>query len=231
MNVRDLARICYESARVYAMTTGDNHHRRFANLEPAHQDALVEGVQFHLNDPTAGPEKAHEARVEKLKAKGWRWGPVKAEEDKQTPLIALYDDLPMDRRVKYTIFAILACSLAPLLEKPEPTTEPEAQRQVGVGGAAQQGEPDDSSNPNANQPNSSASSEASTSDQSQPEPSSGSGKAESSENSSTDSTSTAEQPTTSEGSASQSDAEPNASTPETSTSSEPTNEPTAEQAA
>lgn len=141
LKVRDLAKICYEAVKSYAETQNDHHHRRWNNLAEEHKQTLVDGVLFHITNPEAGPEAAHLMRCSHLMEKGWRWGPVKAIEDRQSPLLVAFDNLSGVQQMKYLIFCTMAVNLARFVEDgPQPVEQ--EQRQVGVGGAAEQGEPD-----------------------------------------------------------------------------------------
>jgi hypothetical protein len=139
MKIADVARIAYEAVRAYAAGIGDNHHRKWRRLDEAHQQSLIDGVLFHYLNPRLGPEAAHLHRCKKLMEKGWSWGPVKAEEDRQSPILVPWEELPEARQMKYFIFGCIAANLAQFVE--DGPVPPQEQRQVGVGGAVlQEGE-------------------------------------------------------------------------------------------
>jgi hypothetical protein len=198
MKIADVARIAYEAVRAYAAGIGDNHHRKWRRLDEAHQQSLIDGVLFHYLNPRLGPEAAHLHRCKKLMEKGWNWGPVKAEEDRQSPILVPWEELPEARQMKYFIFGVIAANLAqfvedgpvppeqaeiaitdplsqivgaPLIEGEPPAPQAAAasdERQVGVGGAAGQGEPD-GSHPQATPPTPSHTSSQGLEDQSSTE--------------------------------------------------------------
>lgn len=121
MKIADVARIAYEAVRTYAMTIGDNHHRKWSRLDEKHQQSLIGGALFHFVNPQIGPEAAHLMRCKKLMDKGWAFGLDKDEEKKLTPILVAWDNLPPDRQMKYFIFCVVAGNLAQYVEDgPEP---------------------------------------------------------------------------------------------------------------
>ena len=61
-------------------------------------------MQFHIDNPEAGPDHSHIEWMREKVAAGWVYGEKKDPDAKAHPCIVPYDDLPSDQKAKDYIF-------------------------------------------------------------------------------------------------------------------------------
>lgn len=110
MNIEQIAELCHEANATYCRLYGDESQMPW-NLAPEWQrQSAVNGVKFHIENPGAGPEASHENWLAEKAALGWGYGPVKDAEKKQHPCFMPYDGLPIEQRMKDSLFiAVVNC--------------------------------------------------------------------------------------------------------------------------
>lgn len=104
LTIEEIARIAHEVNRAYCSALGDNSQPLWEDAPDWQKSSAINGVNFHLNNPDAGPDHSHNEWLKEKKATGWKWGPVKDPEKKEHPCYIEYDRLPQEQKVKDYLF-------------------------------------------------------------------------------------------------------------------------------
>lgn len=118
MEVEALAQVCHEANRAYCATIGDNSQPAWDDAPEWQKQSALNGVQFHLAALRSGnkpsPSASHDSWLAEKREAGWIYGPVKDAEKKEHPCFVLYEELPLDQRLKDYIFSgiVEACHSA-----------------------------------------------------------------------------------------------------------------------
>lgn len=107
-----IARICHEANRAYALAVGERPGSVFPSWDDApeeiRQSALI-GVDAALTGAT--PEQLHQSWMEGKIAAGWRFGPIRDNTRKIHPCLVDYTDLPEVQRKKDALFQAIVQAL------------------------------------------------------------------------------------------------------------------------
>jgi hypothetical protein len=107
------ARLAHEVNRAYCEALGDTSQRPWDDTPENIRQSAIDGVRFHLENPTAGPEASHENWLRFKQKDGWTLGAVKDEVAKTHPNLVPFHDLPVVERVKDYIFrAVVLTAMA-----------------------------------------------------------------------------------------------------------------------
>ena|SRR5579863_2632801 len=112
MTVKDVARIAHEVNRAYCLSLGDASQLIWEDAPLWQKKSAVDGVLFHLSNPSASPSASHNKWLEEKLSNGWKWGPVKDAEKKEHPCILDYELLPQEQKAKDFIFKGIVCALS-----------------------------------------------------------------------------------------------------------------------
>lgn len=112
MNVVEIARVCHEVNRAYCEALGDTSQKKWDEAPQWQRTSAINGVEFHINNPNAGPENSHETWLKEKKDNGWSYGPVKNEERKEHPCFVPFNQLPVAQQAKDYIFRAVVHALA-----------------------------------------------------------------------------------------------------------------------
>jgi hypothetical protein len=110
-----VARLAHETNRVYCSLLGDSSQPTWEAAPNWQRDSAIKGVEFHLDNPNAGPEASHNEWFRVKLAEGWKYGETKDPERKEHPCCVPYEDLPIEQKIKDTLFISIVHSLKPLL--------------------------------------------------------------------------------------------------------------------
>lgn len=111
MTTRDIARVCHEVNRAYCKSIGDDTQLPWLVAPMWQQNSAIQGVQFHLQNPTAGPKGSHENWLKTKESEGWKYGPLKDISKKEHPCMVPYYDLPSHQQTKDHLFVAVVESL------------------------------------------------------------------------------------------------------------------------
>ena len=111
MKVEKIARVCHEVNRAYCKAIGDNSQVVWEAAPGWQRESAIKGVQFHIDNPDAGPEASHNEWLKEKEATGWKYGPKKNIKAKEHPCFVPYDKLPFDQQVKDHIFTAIVNAL------------------------------------------------------------------------------------------------------------------------
>jgi len=98
------AMVAHEVNRAYCEAIGDDSQVPWDEAPDWQKESAMAGVQFHLDNPDAGPEASHESWLEMKKADGWKYGKKKDEEKKTHPCFKPFNKLPKAQQAKDHLF-------------------------------------------------------------------------------------------------------------------------------
>lgn len=104
MDRTEIARVAHEINRAYCAALGDASQPAWEDAPEWQKASALVGVDMHLANPDATPEKSHESWLEQKLAEGWKFGPVKDVEKKEHPCCVPYAELPPDQKAKDYLF-------------------------------------------------------------------------------------------------------------------------------
>jgi len=107
MKPEDIAKVCHEANRAYCTTLGDTSQVEWSKSPDWQKQSAINGVKFHIDNPSAGPAGSHENWLKEKLATGWKAGPVKNPETKEHPCCVPYAELPEDQRRKDALFVAI----------------------------------------------------------------------------------------------------------------------------
>ena len=102
--ILNIAKTCHEVNRAYCAGLGDHSHPAWEDAPEWQRQSAIQGVEFHLANPGAGPADSHESWLAEKRRDGWTYGPVKDPAKKEHPCCVEYDELPLAQRIKDTLF-------------------------------------------------------------------------------------------------------------------------------
>jgi len=108
----DIARVCHEANRGYCDAIGDQSQKHWSDAEQWQRDSAIRGVKFARENPTAPASAQHDAWLADKLKDGWKYGKVKDAAKKEHPCCVPYDDLPVEQRLKDTLFKAVVAALS-----------------------------------------------------------------------------------------------------------------------
>lgn len=111
MTVEQIARVCHEANRAYCLALGDDSQPTWDDAPEWQRTSAINGVRFHLDNPTAGPSASHESWYDEKVAAGWIYGPVKDPAKREHPCMVPFHELPAEQRLKDSLFVAVAQAL------------------------------------------------------------------------------------------------------------------------
>ena len=110
-----IAELAHEANRVYCKLIGDDSQSSWAEACDWQRDSSILGVEFRLRNPEAPASSQHESWLEYKLAEGWKYGPVKDSDEKEHPCCVPYDELPIEQKIKDSLFTAIVEATRPLL--------------------------------------------------------------------------------------------------------------------
>jgi hypothetical protein len=98
------AKAAHEVNREYCISLGDVSQPKWEDAPGWQKDSAIHGVEAIVQNPNQPPSASHDNWLAEKQAAGWKCGPVKDPDKKEHPCIVPYNDLPVDQRMKDTIF-------------------------------------------------------------------------------------------------------------------------------
>ncbi len=111
LEIEDIAAIAHNVNRVYCRRINDFSQPLWEEAPQWQKDSAIAGVKSYINDPTITPEKSHEGWMRLKLQEGWSCGPVKDADKKEHPCMVPYDELPLQQKVKDTLFLAVVAAL------------------------------------------------------------------------------------------------------------------------
>jgi hypothetical protein len=110
--IERVARIAHEMNRKWCELLDDTSQPAWELAPNWQRDSAINGVRFHLANPSAGPEHSHDSWLAEKQAAGWKYGPVKDPEKREHPCFVPYAQLPAEQQAKDTIFLTVVRALS-----------------------------------------------------------------------------------------------------------------------
>lgn len=108
LDVNEIAQICHETNRIYCILIGDNSQPTWENAPDWQKESAIRGVSFHAEQLAKGIKPSnsasHDSWLEEKRNSGWTYGPIKDAELKEHPCFVPYNELPLEQRIKDSIF-------------------------------------------------------------------------------------------------------------------------------
>lgn len=114
MDKEKIAKVCHEVNRAYCAALGDGSQPQWDYAPQWQKDSAMAGVELHINDIHAGPEKSHEAWMKQKIDEGWTWGEEKDPGAKKHHCLVPFDKLPVEQQAKDFIFTAIVHQLKDL---------------------------------------------------------------------------------------------------------------------
>lgn len=111
MTIREVARVAHEINRAYCQALGDNSQAEWEDAPEWQKESAIQGVQFHLNNPSAGASASHDNWLKTKIEAGWKFGPVKDADKKEHPCCVEFHELPTEQKAKDFIFRAVVHAL------------------------------------------------------------------------------------------------------------------------
>lgn len=111
MNLEQIAKVCHEVNKAYCEALGDTSQPSWEDAPEWQKSSALKGVQFHIDNPNAGPEATHNSWLDDKILNGWDYGKVKDVENKYHPCILPFSKLPKEQQAKDYMFRQLVHSL------------------------------------------------------------------------------------------------------------------------
>lgn len=109
--IKNIARVCHEANRAYCAALGDFSQPAWADAPDWQQASAINGVDFHINNPTASASASHDNWLKEKLADGWKHGPVKDPTKKEHPCCVPFKDLPREQQLKDHLFRAVVHAL------------------------------------------------------------------------------------------------------------------------
>lgn len=111
MKIEQIAKVCHEANKAYCETIGDISHMDWEETPHNIKQSAMDGVKFFIDNPTATPEMSHQNWTKFKVADGWVYGEEKNTNLKTHPCLVPYGDLPLDQRLKDSLFISIVKAL------------------------------------------------------------------------------------------------------------------------
>lgn len=111
MKIEEIAKVAHEINKAYCDSIGDTSQSEWKEAPDWQKESAIKGVEFHLTNPDATPEKSHESWLKQKESEGWKYGPVKNPDAKEHPCYVPYNELPIEQRSKDFLFRQVVHSL------------------------------------------------------------------------------------------------------------------------
>jgi hypothetical protein len=113
MQIHDIARVTHEANRAWCVALGDLSQVPWDEAPDWQRQSALDGVQFHLANPGAGPDNSHNCWLAEKERDGWVYGEVKDPTAKTHPCIVPFEQLPPEQQAKDRLFSAIVRALAP----------------------------------------------------------------------------------------------------------------------
>jgi len=78
--------------------------------------SAISGVNYHLDNLDSKPEDSHNSWLKEKEKDGWSYGKVKDAEKKTHPCCIPYEELPLEDKIKDSLFISVVKDLSILLD-------------------------------------------------------------------------------------------------------------------
>ena len=106
-----IASVCHNVNKAYCEAIGDLSQPSWDDAPDWQRKSAIDGVKYHLNNPTSKHEDSHNNWMREKIRDGWIWGEFKDPERKKHPCLVPYGELPLEQRIKDYLFIGVVRSL------------------------------------------------------------------------------------------------------------------------
>lgn len=111
MTPEEIAKVCHNVNRAYCTALGDDSLLPWEESPAYQRHAILQGVQYHIANPDAGPQAGHESWLAHKQAEGWTYGPKKDAVMKEHPCMVPFHHLHEMHQAKDYIFHAIVHNL------------------------------------------------------------------------------------------------------------------------
>lgn len=104
LNNIQIAEICHEANWRYCEGIGDHSQVSWDNAPDWQKESAIDGVQAIRNNPNQKPSDSHDNWLKHKKSEGWVYGEIKDSSKKTHPCMVPYEELPVEQRIKDSLF-------------------------------------------------------------------------------------------------------------------------------
>ena len=117
LTIEALAAICHDANASLCRAQGDHSQLPWLHAPDWQKESALKGVEFHLDNPDAGPDAGHRSWLAQKEQDGWVYGPVKDPEATPPthPCMVPFDQLPPEQQAKDHLFRSIVHGLAPFV--------------------------------------------------------------------------------------------------------------------
>ncbi len=119
MKIKEVAKIAHEINKAYCQAIGDNTQPAWEDAPEWQKSSAINGVEFHLANPDAGPDASHVSGMKQKTEEGWKYGLIKDAEKKEHPCYVPYEQLPTEQKAKDYLFKQVVHSLRKFIDTAE----------------------------------------------------------------------------------------------------------------
>ena len=112
-----IAAVAHEANRMLCISQGDFSQPLWQDAPSWQVNSACDGVIFHQDNPSAGPEASHENWMAVKKDEGWIYGDVKDPEAKMHPCMVPFDQLSSEQQAKDHLFRAIVHALTPFTKE------------------------------------------------------------------------------------------------------------------
>ena len=116
---KHIASVAHEANRMFCRAHGDFSQPEWGDAPEWQIESAIDGVLFHMANPSAGPEASHNNWCAMKASNGWTYGLVKDPEAKTHPCMVPFDQLPLEQQAKDHLFRAIVHALAPFAKDEE----------------------------------------------------------------------------------------------------------------
>ena len=111
-DINVIAKMCHAANKAWCELHGDNSQPEWDSAPDWQKNSAVLGVQFHMENPSAGNSASHDSWLAQKEADGWVYGTTKDADAKTHPCIVPFDELPDQQQRKDAIFRSMVHALS-----------------------------------------------------------------------------------------------------------------------
>jgi len=117
MTVEQIAKLCHETNKQYCLLLGDDSQKSWEDAPEWQRKSAIGGVRFHIEHKDADPCDSHNEWLRIKLADGWSYGVVKDVSKREHPCCVPYEDLPVEQKIKDSLFMSIVALMLPLLNE------------------------------------------------------------------------------------------------------------------
>jgi len=106
-----IAKVCHQANKAWCESQGDLSQPDWIDAPEWQVESAVNGVNFRLDNPDAGPDAMHNNWSAEKVSQGWKWGPIKDADKKEHPCLVPFDQLPEFQQKKDKLFSAIVDAL------------------------------------------------------------------------------------------------------------------------